>query len=160
MALVVVAKFCSLQEAQVAASALRAGGLHAVVCEEFFGGMVWTEQVALQGFRLMVLAEEREDAVGFFRSLPQYRPRRLTRKPAAAVADGLWRVLTVIVWFFLPPFGWMMVGALRRGRKGRLSEMAMGGLISLGGSVAGSAVALLLAAVLNGITTGGNNRYG
>ena len=160
MALVVVAKFCSLQEAEVAASALRSGGLYAVVFDAFFGGVVWNEQVALQGFRLMVLADDREDAVGFFRGLPDYRPRRVKLKPAAAAADGLWRVLTVIVWFFLPPFGWMMVGALRRGRKGRLAEMAMGGLISLGGSAAGSAVGLLLAAFLNGIATGGNTGYG
>lgn len=159
MTLVVAAKFYSLQEAQVAASALRSGGLHAVVFDAFYGGTLWDQQIALMGFRLMVPADERADAVGFFRALPEYRPRRVKLKSSAAAVNGLWRVLTFLVWFVAPPFGWMMVGALRRGRRGRGAEMAMGGLISFGAFLLAAVVGLFLIAVLLGIDRP-NDAYG
>lgn len=76
MALAVVATFTNLPEAQVAASALRSGGIDAIVMDEHFGVAMWVEQFALQGFRVAVPGDQLTDARAFFKELTPPRPRR------------------------------------------------------------------------------------
>jgi hypothetical protein len=52
VALIVVATFMNLPEAQVAASALESGGLHPLVMDQGWGSVLGLEQFDIQGFRL------------------------------------------------------------------------------------------------------------
>ncbi len=63
----IVARYLSLPEAQVAASALRAHGLHPVLMEEQLVSSQWLYLYALGGLSLSVPASEVQDAVELLR---------------------------------------------------------------------------------------------
>jgi hypothetical protein len=113
MGMTVVATFINLPEARVAASALESGGLHPLVMDQGRGSVVWTEQAALQGFRLAVPSDEATDAVAFFRALPppRRRPRPASRSAAAVVGSNWWRVVGGLLAIgLMPELGWLVVG--------------------------------------------------
>jgi len=62
MALVEVARLWNLAEARVAQSSLQAAGLTVFVFDEHRAGLLWTEQLALGGIRLMTPETQAEDA--------------------------------------------------------------------------------------------------
>jgi hypothetical protein len=78
MALAVVASFTDLQEAHIAAGALRAAGLQAEVFDNQLGTVDWMIQRALGGFRLAVPDQEagtaRELLAEFARDAPAREP--------------------------------------------------------------------------------------
>ena len=122
MPLVVVATFTSLTEAQIAAGGLAAGGLHPVVADQYFGSAVWTEQFALQGFRLSVPESEAADSLAF---LATARLRRIKRPPRPA-GQIVWRVLAVLLLLVLGPYGsWLATGGLQRRRPGSVAAVAL-----------------------------------
>ena len=115
MALVVAATFLSLTEAQIAAGALAASGLHPVVADETFGSMLWTHQFAIQGFRLLIPQDELADARIF---LAGVRSRKI-RRPRTRASRYAWAVLAVVLAaIFGGMTGWLAVAGLRRGRRG------------------------------------------
>jgi hypothetical protein len=61
--LAVIARYFSLNEAQVVGSLLRACGFQASVADETFGSVQWTVQPVLNGFRVCVPWDEAADAV-------------------------------------------------------------------------------------------------
>jgi len=81
MGLGVVARYSTLVEAEVACSALRAGGFHAEVLEAGMASAFWMYQTALGGLRVAVPSSELEDAVGYLTSLTRAR-RRPAHTPA------------------------------------------------------------------------------
>ena len=93
MALVEIARFADVTEAQVAATALRASGIPATVQNEHFGQFYYLLQQALGGFRLLVPEVDAEDARAFLHEV-RARPReptpppRPTRKRLAAAVLG------------------------------------------------------------------------
>jgi len=113
MGMTVVATFMNLPEAQIAAGALASGGLHPLVMDQGWGSVVWTEQAALQGFRLAVPSGEAADAVAFFKALPPApRPLQTPRRSAVAiVGSNWWRVLGGLLAIgLMPTLGWLVVG--------------------------------------------------
>ena len=93
MALVQIAHFVDLSEAQVAATALRASGIPALVQNENHGQNFYLLQQALGGFRLWVPYEDAADARVFVETArgqppePAEHPRRV--KSFLAVVIGL-----------------------------------------------------------------------
>jgi hypothetical protein len=113
MALVVVATFLTVTEAQIAAGALKASGLHPILADETFGSALWTHQFALQGFRLLIPEEEAADAMAF---LAAVRSRKMRRPPVRA-SRYAWASLAVLLTFlFSVHAGWLAVAGLRRRR--------------------------------------------
>ena len=78
MALTVVASFSDLQEAHIAAGALRSAGLQAEVFDNQLGMIDWTMQRALGGFRLAVPAEETGEARELLAEIARQAPARET----------------------------------------------------------------------------------
>ena len=112
MALSVAATFASLPEAQIAAGALRASGVDAQVFDDNFGTMMWTDQVAIGGFRVIVPEVERADAVAFLRDVAKSAPRR---RPSPRERGVLWRALALLAGLaLLPEAGWLVIGLKRR----------------------------------------------
>lgn len=62
MALVVVRRFPTLPEAQVAASVLRSAGIATEILDQHYGGLDWVAQSALGGYRLCTRSEDLADA--------------------------------------------------------------------------------------------------
>jgi hypothetical protein len=62
MSLAVARRFPTLPEAQVAASVLRSAGIAAQVLDQYYGGLDWTAQSALGGYRLCTSFEDLADA--------------------------------------------------------------------------------------------------
>lgn len=69
MKLAVIARYFSLNEAQVVGSLLRACGFQASVADEIYGSVVWTAQPFLNGFRILVPWHEAADAVAVLRDV-------------------------------------------------------------------------------------------
>jgi hypothetical protein len=63
MSLGVAARFSTLAEAEVACSAMKAAGLRAVVFDRGVCSMLWTQQIAFGGARLMTLNSQLDDAL-------------------------------------------------------------------------------------------------
>jgi hypothetical protein len=133
VALVEVRRFADLQQALVARSALEARGLHPFVFDSTTGSVLWIDQFALGGIRLM--APEDEVAVA----------RELLADPAAGPQP--WGPPTleggtpagIIAAFGAATFvGWPLAGFKRPGRFHRAAAL----LLTLG------AVALLAAPLL------------
>jgi hypothetical protein len=73
MALVLIARFADLTEAQAAAAALRASDIPVMVQNEFHGQAVFFMQQALGGFRLWVPEEDAAERP----RVPGAMPRRV-----------------------------------------------------------------------------------
>ena len=125
MGLGVVSRYSTLIEAEVACAALRSAGLQAQVLDRAFGTMVWTDQVAIGGFRVVAPDQELPDAVALLTQAGQDRPRprRATRREKAVS----WRFLALLAGIFvMPEAGFLVLGA--RDRVGRRSAVGIFGL--------------------------------
>ncbi len=145
MALSVAANFASLSEAHVAAGALRAAGFDAQVFDDHFGTMVWMEQLAIGGFRIVVPVEERADARAFLREVVQQAPRR---RPSPREKGYGWRALALATGLTLgASVGWAVVGLKRRASYARGIGIGGMAIVALGMAL-GLAVALWLLGAL------------
>ncbi len=151
MSLTVVATYPNLQEAQIAAGALQSGGLHAQVMDLHFGSVMWTDQFALQGFRVAVHEDEADDAVAYLSRLPP--ATAATDQPgsrAPGLADASWRLLAFIAGIVMLPVGWLMVGGLRTRPVGAIRASLAGVLlVTIALSAAGAIAYLVLNLVFN-----------
>ena len=112
MALAVAATFSSLSEAQIAAGALRASGFDAQVFDDNFGTMMWMDQVAIGGFRVIVPEAEQADSAAFLRDVAKAAPRRRQSPREKGV---VWRAIALLAGLALmPEVGWLVVGVRRR----------------------------------------------
>ena len=139
-----------MNEARIAAGALRSGGLHPQLADEHFGSAVWTDQFALQGFRLAVPSRRVADAVAYLRQVKAEAPgpRRRRERPV----NALWRGLAILLAFVLgPAFGWLAVGGLvrRHDRSPILGVTAVVSAALVVGFLAVMVALAALAAVLN-----------
>jgi hypothetical protein len=94
MALVEIARFVDLTEAQVAASALRASGVPVFMQNEHWGQTEFTMQMAMGGFRLWVPEQEAPDARAF---ISANRRKPLTITPLAGCEAAGWGALSVLI---------------------------------------------------------------
>lgn len=113
MALVEVARFDDLQEAQIAAGALRGAGLTPLVQNEQWGSVAFFMQRAMGGFRIWTPEEEADDARALIDACRQSDPAALdwTSHPeaiSAAPASLFWALMD-------PQAGGWAWARLRRG---------------------------------------------
>ena len=104
MALVEVARFLDLTEAQAAAAALRASDIPVFLQNENWGQTEAYLQLAMGGFRIWAPEEEAAAARDFIadcRARPSDAPPRGGDVPAVG-AVGLWLLAPVLGWFVLP----------------------------------------------------------
>ena len=106
MALVEVARFSSLQEAVIARSALEAMGFHPQVFDEYRANLIWTEQTALGGIRLVGPDFEASEARAFLG-----RPRRRMKSYPAIAQPPHLAALGYLAACAL--FGWPLAGFKR-----------------------------------------------
>ena len=128
MALAVVAVFIDLQEAHIAAGALRAAGFRAEVFDSQYGTVDWVVQAALGGFRLAVPQAQAGEALGFLRHIHDTAPEREPAAPGhvaggyvrAAAAAGLFTVFGGLFGRLADDLAWL----LARRRPLRLDHLA------------------------------------
>ncbi|HYF23195.1 MAG TPA: DUF2007 domain-containing protein [Caulobacteraceae bacterium] len=109
MGLAVAGRFLSLTEAYAAAGALRSAGVRAEVFDEHWGTMLWTQSDALGGFRVMVHADEIDDARAVLASA-EASPYPLEDKPA----EDWGLTPTLLLAAAQPLAGWGWVSVSRR----------------------------------------------
>jgi hypothetical protein len=112
MALAVVAVFVDLQEAQIAAGALRAAGLAAEVFDGQLGAVYWIAQSALGGYRVVVPQAEAADALALLQQIrdtapPAGEPVRTSSYPRTVGAAAMLPFNASLGWLFVRrrPFG-------------------------------------------------------
>lgn len=114
MSLAIVARFYDLNEATVAASALRASGLSPQVFDDHWASVNWIAGAALGGFRVALPEEELGAGLDLLRSLPAPEPLApediIEQRTAAPTALALAGVLLAG-----PEGGWAVAGGGRRG---------------------------------------------
>ncbi len=113
MALVEIARFDDLQEAQIASATLRSAGFHPMVQNEQLGSAIFYMQRAFGGFRLWVHDDEAAEARSLIESYRTSDPEALdwTRHPqalSAAPASLFWAI-------FDPQAGGWAWARMRRG---------------------------------------------
>ena len=154
MGMTVVATFMKLTEAQVAASALESGGLHPLVMDQGWGSVVWTEQAALQGFRLAVPSGEAADAVAFFKALPPRRRRSppASRSAAAVVGASWWRIVGgLFALGLMPELGWLVVGLRPRPYRRNSPALFLGIMAAVAAVVVVTALFVVAMPLLAGV---------
>ena len=105
MALVEIARFVDLTEAQVAASALRASGMEVMLQNEFHGQANFLVVPALGGFRLWVPEDDAADAKAFIAAC------RADIRPRAPEGSSLKTALAVGIALTLgPAFAILLMG--------------------------------------------------
>ena len=88
MALIEIRRFYGPEEAQVAASMLRASGIDVLVQNEQLGMTDFLLRNAAGGFRLWVPEEDEDSALELLPPLPPpQRQAHLDRKPAERISD-------------------------------------------------------------------------
>jgi hypothetical protein len=96
MGITVVGHYASLPEARVACCALHSAGFPAWVFDEQFGTMVWTQQLVLRGFRLVVPAVVGREAWEFLRAI-QPPPQKIDPK-TRTLDFWFYGFLVVLAW--------------------------------------------------------------
>lgn len=109
MALVEIAKFLDLTEAQAAAAALRASGVPVFMQNENWGQTEPYLQLAMGGFRLWTPEEEAEDARAF---LATAHADPLPTEPGHG--DAALTLMAALGVLLTPALGWMVAPFARR----------------------------------------------
>lgn len=133
MALVELARFHTLSEAEVAASVLRSAGIEAMIADAHYGSVFWAQQSALGGYRLSVLDEDLADARALL-DVPSPEPEAEDEPDPALPAGRRVAAGALALW---PEAGWLVA---RRGR----SVAAPAALVAVCGGLAVVAVFVLL----------------
>lgn len=126
MALVRIARYHTLSEAEVAASVLRSAGIHAHVSDAHYLGVFWTDTIALGGFRLSVPEEEGPDAVEILRSPPPVEP--VDDEPSEPLPVARRIAAGALMLAVTPEAGWLATG---RESPGSMVEKSAGALLSM-----------------------------
>jgi hypothetical protein len=147
MAQVVVATFASLTEAQIAAGALESGGLHPEIADQYFGAALWTDQFALQGFRLILPDDEAADASTVLASL---RSKKVRRPPDPTIFY-VSRLIAAPLVFVSPLFAWAAVAGLRRKRGGSASLFAVATALTFAGVASVGSLLVLAGGAFNAL---------
>lgn len=111
MALVQIARYADLREAQIAASLLRSAGLLAFLPEEHFGSANFLLSQATGGFRLCVAEEEAEAALALV------APHRVGAKDALdwrSHPDAVTTAPSSVFWAVTDPTGGFAWARLRK----------------------------------------------
>ncbi|MBS0297249.1 MAG: hypothetical protein JSR45_13135 [Proteobacteria bacterium] len=108
MKLAVIARYFSLNEAQVVGSLLRACGFQASVADETYGSVNWTAQPFLNGFRVCVPWDEAADAVAVLQDAAP-PPAPLPKPP---LRWSFVPLLFACFWIGTPIWGWVTVRTL------------------------------------------------
>jgi hypothetical protein len=108
MALVEIARFLDITEAQAAASALRASGIPVFMQNENWGQTEAYLQIGMGGFRLWTPEEDADDARAFIAE--SQGPPALVAEIAVVTLGAI--VLAGVAGFF----GWMLAPLLKRHR--------------------------------------------
>ena len=119
MGLGVIARFSTLSEAQVACGALRSAGFHAEVFDQSFGTMVWTDQVAIGGFRVVAPEGELADAVAYLRQAQADAPEPKAVTTRGATPWGVAVALSAVT--IGVDFSWLLLGFRDRLKRGPLA---------------------------------------
>ncbi len=116
MSLVVVARFYDLNEATIAASALRSAGLSPQLFDDHWASMNWMARSALGGFRVLLPQDELAAGVELLRSLPE--PDPLPEEDAIVRPDrpGLSAAAVASAALMMPEVGWALADQRRRRR--------------------------------------------
>jgi len=114
MAMVEVARFVDLIEAQAAAAALRSCGIPVLVQNEHWGQTAFHMQMAMGGFPVWVPAKEADAARTFIReargSHRQVEDDDLDHNPVGAG----WGIASFLGVWLAPTIGWFVLGLRRR----------------------------------------------
>jgi hypothetical protein len=113
MSLAIIARFYDLNEATVAASALRAAGLSPQVFDDHWASVNWIAGSALGGFRVALPEEELQAGLDMLRGLPvpePLEPEDVIERTEAPMALALAGALLAG-----PEVGWAIGGGGRRG---------------------------------------------
>ena len=113
MALVEVARFLELTEAQAAVAALRASGVPVFLGNENLGQTVLTWQHALGGFQLWTREEDAGDVRAFLRQARRDHQPAVREPQSAAIRPLLAFLLTFVIG---PSAGCWMAASLTRRR--------------------------------------------
>ena len=142
MALTVVASFSDLQEAHIAAGALKSAGLQAEVFDNQLGMIDWTMQRALGGFRLAVPDTQIAEAVELLGQIARDAPERETPsgKWSARNVAGLATLPLIPIPFFFARERPLTADAF--------VGVAMATVLAVGSIALGAVVIVLLANVL------------
>ena len=113
MTLAIVARFYDLNEATVAASALRAVGLSPQVFDDHWASVNWIAGSALGGFRVALPEEELQAGLDLLRGLPA--PEPLAPEDAIERTEAPTALALAGVLLAGPEVGWAVGGGGRRG---------------------------------------------
>jgi len=124
MALTECRRFPLLPQALVARSALEAAGLHPLVFDEFRSSMIWTEQFALGGVRVMVPEQELEPARALLSDIEAQAADTAPPAPPKSQPGLLLLLfaLSVVV-------GWPIAGFRRRDRFRQTTALILSALL-------------------------------
>ena len=116
MSLAVVARYYDLNEATIAASALRSAGLTPQLFDDHWASMNWMARSALGGFRVMLPEDELAIGVELLRSLPE--PEPLGAEDAIVRPDrpGLTVGALASAALMMPEVGWALADERQRSR--------------------------------------------
>jgi len=120
MALVAVARFADLIEAQAAAAALRASDIPVLVQNEHWGQANFTMQIAMGGFTLWTPEEEAADARAFIVANRIVATHAVdpqaddVEPPAPSEGGAAWAALALVSMLGLGPIGGWAVASLKR----------------------------------------------
>jgi hypothetical protein len=122
MSLGLAARFSTLAEAEVACSAMKAAGLHAVVFDRGVCTNLWTEQIAFGGARVMTLTSQLGDAGELLDAIRRDAPGADDDALAAGLGSGIAiTALALILGLGLIPYaGWCAVPLKYRVTFGRV----------------------------------------
>ena len=124
MALAECRRFPILPQALVARSALEAAGLHPFVFDEFRSSMIWTEQLAIGGVRVMVLEHELEPARALLSEIEAQAAEATPPEPPRN-RPGLLLVLFVLGIVV----GWPIAGFRQRARFRQVTALIVSALL-------------------------------
>jgi hypothetical protein len=113
MTLAVLARCSTLSQAQVMRSALQSAGLQVSVLDEMRGSNVWTEQVFLGGFRVVVPVQELDDALLILREVVEPSPPVVREK----LRWSFWPLLIGSFFFEGLLWGWVSARTVPRAWK-------------------------------------------
>ncbi len=115
MALVEVARFHTLSEAEIAASLLRSAGITASIADAHYGSVFWLEQKALGGFRLSVGEADLADSLDILRHRPAAEPLAEDDVIPPSIEAGDRVAAAALLLTAGPAAGWLVAGRRRFG---------------------------------------------
>ena len=120
MALAECRRFPLLPQALVARATLEAAGLHPFVFDEYRAAMVWTEQFAIGGIRLMVPEQELEPATQILLDIESR-----ARSAAPTIPSPARPAYLLMLFLLSVSVGWPIAGFRLRDRFHRVTALVV-----------------------------------